>query len=78
MCFNIGTEAKRTGEKIMNTQQIANNQSFQVVALIEALTLIAKDTGISYETLFAQFPTNEDLQTACAKIVVGTAKLLSK
>ena len=62
----------------MNTQQIANNQTFQVFAIVEALTLISRDTGISYDSLFAQFPTNEDLQTACAKIVVGTAKLLAK
>ena len=62
----------------MKTQQIATNQTFQVLVLIEALTLISKDTGIAYETLISQFPSNEELQTACAKIVVGTAKLLAK
>lgn len=60
----------------MNTQQIANNQTFQAFAIIEALTLISKDTGISFESLMSQFPTNPDLQMACAKVCVGTAELL--
>ena len=76
MYYYIVTEAKQPQGIKMNTQQIATNKTFQVFALIEALTLISKDTGIAYETLFSQFPSNEDLQTACAKIVVGTAKLL--
>jgi hypothetical protein len=61
----------------MNTQQIATNKTFQAFAIIEALSLISKDTGISYDALFAQFPTNKDLQDACAKVVVETAKLLT-
>jgi hypothetical protein len=60
----------------MNAQQIATNMTFQIFAITEALTLISKDTGITYDALFAQFPTNKELQAACAKVVVETAKLL--
>ena len=61
----------------MNTQKIASNKTFQAFAIIEALTLISKDTGIAYESLLEQFPKNNDLQSTCAKIVVETAKRLA-
>jgi hypothetical protein len=60
----------------MNLQQVATNKTFQAFAITEALKLISKDTGITYDSLFEQFPTNKGLQTTCAKIIVGTAKLL--
>ena len=61
----------------MNTQQIATNQTFQAFAIIEALHLISKDTGTSFESLMGQFSTNKDLQETCAKICIGTAELLA-
>ncbi|QPB12026.1 hypothetical protein PQD09_gp05 [Providencia phage PSTCR4] len=62
----------------METLNIINNQTFQQYALTEALHLLSKDTGISVESLVKQFPTNKKLQETCAKIVVETAKQLSK
>ena len=62
----------------MNALEIANNQTFQQYALVEAMQLLSKDTGISIESLIEQFPTNVELQKACAKIVAETAKLLAK
>ena len=61
----------------MKTEQIATNKTFQVFAIIEALQLISNDTGISYDSLFKQFPTNKDLQETVASIVVNAAKELS-
>ena len=61
----------------MNAQQIASNQTFQAFAVNEALILLSKDTGISIESLIEQFPVNIELQDACAKIVVETAKQLA-
>lgn len=62
----------------MNALQIAQNETFQQFALVEAMTLLSKDTGISIESLIEQFPTNMELQKSCAKIVAETAKVLAK
>lgn len=61
----------------MNALQIAQNETFQQYALIEAMTVLSKDTGISIDSLIEQFPTNMELQKTCAKIVAETAKLLA-
>ena len=62
----------------MNALQIAQNETFQQYALLEAMTVLSNDTGISIEALIEQFPTNVELQNTCAKIVAETAKLLAK
>lgn len=61
----------------MNALQVASNETFQQLALAEALQILSKDTGISVESLIAQFPTNVELQNTCAKIVAETAKVLA-
>lgn len=65
------------GKQLMNALQIAQNETFQQYALIEAMTVLSKDTGISIDSLIEQFPTNMELQKTCAKIVAETAKLLA-
>lgn len=62
----------------MNALEIASNETFQQYALMEALSLLSKDTGISVQSLVEQFSTNEKLQETCAKIVAQTALELSK
>ena len=62
----------------MNSLQIASNEHFQAYALQEALHLLSKDTGISVESLYKQFPTNENLQKTCAEIVAKVAQSLAE
>lgn len=58
--------------------EITQNSNFQTTALTEALELISKNTGITFESLVNQFPTNDQLQRACAKIIVQTAMKLKE
>jgi hypothetical protein len=62
----------------VTTKTIATNPTFQAIALSLALQGISEKTGIAYETLIAQFETNQDLQTTCAKIAIESARLLAK
>ena len=62
----------------MKALKIAQNINFQIIALTEALELISKDTGISYESLIAQLPTNIKLQKRAAEFVVTAAKHLAE
>jgi len=59
----------------MNALTIAQNSSFLVIAMTEALELLAKKSGISYEALVEQFPTNKELQTRVAEMVSMAARV---
>lgn len=62
----------------MEALQIAKNETFMQYALMEALYVLANNTGIPVQSLVSQFATNKELQNTCAKIVAETAKLLAK
>jgi hypothetical protein len=58
-----------------NSINVAANINFQAIALTEALNVIAKDTGIAFESLIAQLPTNEKLMKRAAEMVARAAKV---
>lgn len=57
---------------------VATNQSFQVIALTEALRTISASTGISFESLIEQFPTNANLQKRCAEMLIAAATVTAE
>lgn len=57
---------------------VATNPSFQVIALTEALRTLSKSTGISFESLIEQFPTNAKLQETCAKMLIAAATVTAE
>jgi hypothetical protein len=59
----------------MNALTVAQNSSFLVIAMTDALELLAKKSGISYEALVEQFPTNKELQTRVAEMVSMAARV---
>lgn len=61
----------------MNALQISQNETFQAVALKEALETLSKSTGISFSSLVEQFPVNAKLQESCAKLVAEAAKVMA-
>ena len=58
----------------VSIEQVATTPAFQAIALTEALKTLSKSTGISLESLIEQFPTNTNLQEACAKMLIEAAK----
>lgn len=58
-----------------NATNVAANINFQAIALTEALNVIARDTGITFESLIAQLPTNENLMKRAAGMVALAAKV---
>lgn len=58
-----------------NATNVAANINFQAIALTEALNVIAKDTGITFENLIAQLPTNVNLMKRAAEMVALAAKV---
>lgn len=60
----------------MTALQISQNQEFLKVAMTEAFELLSKKTGISFESLTQQFPSNKKLQESVAKMVAEAAKIM--
>jgi len=56
-----------------NANNVAANINFQAIALTEALNVIAKDTGIAFESLLSQLPTNVNLMKRAAEMVALAA-----
>jgi hypothetical protein len=59
--------------KTVTINQVATTPAFQVIALTEALQTLSKSTGISFDSLVEQFPTNAKLQETCAKMLIEAA-----
>lgn len=59
----------------MNAYQVATNKEFAVLAMKEAIGLIAAKMGLTADALMEQMPTNQDLQVAVAKLILKSAEL---